>query len=74
MDVGKIEKSINGVRVMASPNVHDKTGKSCARCGKVFDKTSFNITLSKRNQDIKSCLQKETVCGTCHHKHYEDGE
>jgi hypothetical protein len=52
---------------MAS-NPHDKTGKICNCCGKVFTAQSFTITIAKR---IPGFVTRMLVCGPCHHEYYQ---
>jgi len=50
---------------------HDKTGKHCFLCKRVFTKQSATFTISFKEPNL---IIKRCVCGDCHHKHMAQGE
>lgn len=59
---------------MAGSQPHDKTGKKCGRCPRIFDRTTASFTVPKRIQKVKTLREYELVCCNSAHLHYAEGE
>ena len=59
---------------MASPSVHDATGKKCGVCGLIFTRTHFNISITKERRKADPFHEKVKACKTCANEYFSRGE